>query len=163
MGSSSIHFMDLFAYFTECNDIKFTDIQLSSKLIDSKHKGFKEFLGQMMGQNSRGDTLSLSCSGAEGEPPTVVIINGPDKYKITRLTGEVDFESSNDLSNRIGKANLPYQSQLTHIWVKHILENGSCDLPTYDESIASHLELLRVFTEHLKKITGKECDACPIT
>jgi hypothetical protein len=155
--------MDLFSYFTDSNDLKFTNTQLSNKLTDSKHKGCKEFSGQIIGQNSQGDTLSLNCLGTEDEPPTIEILNGTDKYKITRLSGEVDFESSNGLSNRIGKTSLPNQSELTHIWVKHILEKGSCDLPTYCESMAPHLELIRVFTDHLKKITGKEYDTCPIT
>jgi hypothetical protein len=163
MGTASIHFMDLLSYFTECNDFKFTDIQLNSELVDSRHKDCKEFTGQLIGQNSRGDTLDLICQEPGGEPPTVKIINGPDNYKITPLWGEVEFESSNDLSRRIGKASLPYQSQMTHIWVNDILTKGSCDLPTYANSINLHLELIRVFTEHLEKITGDEIDACPIT
>jgi hypothetical protein len=163
MGTSSIHFMDLFSYFTECADFKFTDIRLSNKLIDSRHRGCKEFSGKMTGENLRGDTLNLICMGPKDELPTIEITNGRDKYKITGLSGDVGFESSNDLSTHIGKTSLPYQSQLTHIWVKDIIEKGSCDLPTYAESMPLHLELIRAFTNHLEKITGKGIDACPIT
>ena len=163
MGTSSIHFMDLFSYFTECNNFKFTDIQLSNELTDSKHKGCKEFSGKMIGKNSRGDTLNLICRGPEDEPSTIEIVNGPDRYKIIGLKGKVCFESSNDLANRIGETTLPHQSQLTHIWVDNILSRGTCDLPTYAESMPLHLELIRVFNDHLEKITGMETDACPIT
>ena len=117
----------------------------------------------MTGQNSRGDTLSLVCLGPEDESPTIEILNGPESYRVTGLIGEVGFDSTNDLASRIGKAFLPYQSQLTHIWAKDIFEKGSCDLPMYAESMPLHLELIRVFTSHLEKITGKEIDACPIT
>ena len=163
MGTSSLHFMDLFSYFTECDDFRFTETKLRSEIVDSRHKGFQEFTGQMTGQNSRGDTLSLVCLGPEDESPTIEILNGPESYRVTGLIGEVGFDSTNDLASRIGKAFLPYQSQLTHIWAKDIFEKGSCDLPMYAESMPLHLELIRVFTSHLEKITGKEIDACPIT
>ena len=163
MGTSSLHFMDLFSYFTGCDDFKFTETQLSNELIDSRHKGCQEFKGRMMGENSRGDTLSLICLEPEDKPSTIEIVNGTESYKITGLDGEVGFESTNDLSDRIGQATLPYQSQLTNIWVDDILSQGSCELPTYSESMPLHLELIRVLTNHLEKITGKEIDACPIT
>jgi hypothetical protein len=163
MGTSSIHFMDLFSYFTEYNDFKFTDIQLSNEITESRHKGYKEFSGQMVGQNSRGDTLNLICRGPENELPTVEIVNSQNIYKIIGLAGKVGFESSNDLANRIVETSLPYQSQLTHLWVDDILSRGTCDLPTYAESMPLHQELIRVLSKHFKKITGKGGDACPIT
>jgi hypothetical protein len=163
MGTSSIHFMDLFSYFTEYNDFKFTDIQLSNEITESRHKGYKEFSGQMIGQNSRGDTLNLICRGPENELPTVEIVNSRNRYKIIGLAGKVGFESSNDLANRIVETTLPYQSQLTHHWVEDILFRDTCDLPTYTESIPLHQELIRVLSKHFKKITGKGGDACPIT
>jgi hypothetical protein len=163
MGTSSLHFMDLFTYFTGCGDFSFTETQFSNELIGSRRKGFQEFKGEMKGKNSRGDSLDLICLGPEDESPTVEIINGSENYKITGLGGKVGFESTNGLASRVGKASLPPQSQLTHIWAKDIFEKGSCDLPTYAESMPLHLELIRVFTSHLEKITGKEIDACPIT
>jgi hypothetical protein len=163
MGTSSIHFMDLFSYLTEYNDFKFTDIQLSNEITESRHRGYKEFSGQMVGQNSRGDTLNLICRGPENEPPTIEIVNSQNRYKIIGLVGKVVFESSNDLANRITETNLPYQSQLTHLWVDDILSRGTCDLPTYVESMPLHQELIRVLSKHFKKITGKGGDACPIT
>ena len=83
------------------------------------------------------------------------------------LIQTLDFRSlltsSNPLINRIGKVFLPYQSEMTHIWANDILKKGSCDLPTYANSMKLHLELIRVFTCHIEKITGEKIDACPIT
>jgi hypothetical protein len=163
MGTNSIHFMDLFSYITECNNLKFIDVQLDKEILNSRHKGFNEFSGQMTGQNLRGDTLSLSHLKTADAIPTIEIVNGPNRYKVLGLLGKVSFESSNDLANQIGEPILPYQSQLTHIWVDDILSRGTCELPTYEESIPLHLELVRVFTEHLETITGKIIEACPIT
>ena len=69
----------------------------------------------------------------------------------------------NKLKNKIKEKCFPYQSEMTHIWVNDILSKGYCDLPTYSNSSTLHLELIRVFTEHLKKITGKINNVCPIT
>ena len=163
MGTNSIHFMDLFSYITECNNFKFTDIKLDKKLLGSRHKGFNEFSGQMIGRNLRGDTLNLSHLETAVEIPTIEIVNGPNSYKVIGLEGKVRFESSSDLANQIGEPILPYQSQLTHIWVDDILSRGICELPTYEESMPLHLELVRVFIEHLKTITGEIIEECPIT
>ena len=164
MGTNSIHFMDLFSYFTEKGDFEFTDVQLDGKIIESKRTGFKEFLGRMAGQNSRGDSLDLICRDEEEGPITLEIINGHETYTmVTDFLDHVDFKSSNGLANSIGKATFPRQSQLTHVWVKDILSQGSCDLPTYSASMPLHLELIRVLTDHFQQITGKNIDACPIT
>tara|TARA_B100000315_G_scaffold167923_1_gene156430 strand:- start:803 stop:1783 length:981 start_codon:yes stop_codon:yes gene_type:complete len=164
IGSNSIHFMDLFSYFSECNDFKFVEVQLDNMVLDSKRKGYKEFMGRLEGRNSRGDSLELICKNEEEGPYTIEIQNGQEEYFLTfNSLDHIDFKSSNGLSSRIGKATLPYQSKMTNIWVKDILTKGSCDLPTYSSFMNLHLEVIRVFTDHLKKITGKEINACPIT
>ena len=164
MGTNSIHFIDLLSFFVDCNDFKMTNVQLKNKVLDSKRKGFKEFTGRLTGVNSRGDSLDLICKDEEEGPVTIEIQNGPEIFTlVTNFVDHFDFKSSNELASRLGKVSLPYQSEMTHIWINDILTKGSCDLPTYSNSMNLHLELINAFTEHLKKITGKEVDACPIT
>ena len=164
IGSNSIHFIDLFSYFSRCNDFKFVEIQLENIVLDSKRKGYKEFIGRLEGRNSRGDSLELICTNEGDGPYTIKIQNGPEEYFVTfNSLDHIDFKSSNGLSSRIGKVTLPYQSEMTNIWVKDILTKGSCDLPTYSSFMNLHLEVIRVFTDHLKKITGEKIEACPIT
>ena len=164
IGSNSIHFIDLFSYFSRCNDFKFVEIQLENIVLDSKRKGYKEFIGRLEGRNSRGDSLELICTNEGDGPYTIKIQNGPEEYFVTfNSLDHIDFKSSNGLSSHIGKVTLPYQSEMTNIWVKDILIKGSCDLPTYSNFLNLHLEVIQVFIDHLKKITGKEIDACPIT
>jgi hypothetical protein len=164
MGTNSVHFMDLLSFFTDSNDFKFTDVRLDNKVLDSKREGFKEFTGRLKGGNSRGDSLDLFCKDEEDGPVTIEVLNGPEKFTlVTNFMDQFDFQSSNQLASRMGKVSLPYQSEMTHIWANDILTGGACDLPTYSNSMNLHLELISAFTEHLKKITGKEIDACPIT
>ena len=164
MGTNSIHYMDLLSYFTECSDFNFVEVCLKNKVLDAKRHGFKEFVGRLKGQNSRGDSLDLICKDEEEGPITIKIRNGLEKYLlVTDFVSPVDFKSSNKLASQIGKVTLPYQSEMTHIWVNDILLKGSCDLPTYSNSMALHLELIRTFIGHLEKITGEKIEACPIT
>ena len=164
MGTNSVHFMDLLSFFADCNDFKFTNVQLENKVLDAKREGFKEFTGRMEGGNSRGDSLNLICKDEEDGPVTIEIQNGPKNFTlVTNFVDHFDFKSSNELASRLRKVSLPYQSEMTHIWVDDILTKGSCDLPTYANAMNLHLELIQVLTDHIQKFTGKEIDACPIT
>jgi len=164
MGTNSIHFMDLLSFFVGSNDFKFTDARLDNKVLDAKREGFKEFTGHLEGKTSRGDSLDLICKDEGDEPVTIEVLNGSEKFTlVTNFMDHFDFKSSNELASHMGKVSLPYQSEMTHLWVNDIFTKGSCDLPTYANSMNLHLELISALNEHLKKITGKEIDACPIT
>ena len=58
---------------------------------------------------------------------------------------------------------LPYQSELTHIMAKEILETGSSQLTSFDESFALHSPLLVALSKHVEKIENRTCQYCPIT
>ena len=164
MGTNSIHYMDLFSYFSGCNDFKFVRVNLEDKVMDAKRKGVKEFMGHLEGKNSRNDSLDLFCNDKNEDSISIEIQNGPETYLLaTNFVNHFDLKSSNSLANSIGKVFLPYQSEMTNIWVNDILKKGSCDLPTYANSMKLHLELIKVFTYHIEKITGKQVDVCPIT
>ena len=164
MGTNSIHYMDLFSYLSGCNDFKFVNVHLEDNMLCAKREGFKEFIGHLEGRNSRGDSLDLVCNHKQEGPITIEIRNGPEKYLLTtNFVDHFDLKSSNPLTSQIRKFILPYQSEMTHTWANDILTKGSCDLPTYINSMKLHLELIRVFTDHIEKITGEEVDACPIT
>jgi len=163
MGCNSIHFLDLFSYLTLSEDFKFTKIDLENKILESKRAGFKEFLGRLAGQSSNDHTLELICYEAGEEATTVKILNGCQSFHISGLVGNVILKTSIKNEFYEEETFLPYQSQLTHIWVNHILEKGFCDLPTYVTSMPLHLELMRVLISHFQKITGEDIDICPIT
>lgn len=63
----------------------------------------------------------------------------------------------------IKKFIIPYQSQLTHIVVKQILNNGICDLTTYKDSLKFHIPLLECFIKYVSRIENRKVEICPIT
>ena len=162
MGSSSIHFIDLFSYLTGCKDFSFTDCHLDKNIIDSKRPGFKEFSGRLTGNNSQGHSLILSHKNGK-DPYSIKIINGTQKHVITDGGDHVVHKFIDSKGESIEKVTIPLQSQTTHHLVHTIINNRSCDLPSYHDSMNLHLPLIKVLMDHLQSITGDKVERCPIT
>jgi len=163
MGCNSIHFIDLFSYLTECKDFSFVDSQLDKTIIESKRPGFKEFFGKLVGENSKGCSLELSCFNAGDSKCTIQIENGSQKHEIMDYIDHVVYTFSDGENESVEKAAIPFQSQTTHRLVHQIINNKSCDLPNYHDSTNLHMPLIKILNEHLQNITGKRIERCPIT
>ena len=57
----------------------------------------------------------------------------------------------------------PLQSELTNIQAEEILQTGSSQLTTLDESYLLHKPMLECFNQHLSSINNKQISICPIT
>jgi hypothetical protein len=62
----------------------------------------------------------------------------------------------------IKKYTIPMQSQTTASIVKNIIQNGTCTLPTYEQSTKHHLVLFDCFKDVFKENLGLS-NNCPIT
>ena len=162
MGSSSIHFIDLFSYLTGCKDFNFTDCHLDKKVIDSKRPGFKEFSGRLTGNNSQGHSLTL-CHKNGTDPYRIKIINGTQEHVITDGGDHVVHKCIDTKGESIKNVKIPLQSQTTHRLVHKIINNKRCDLPSYHDSMNLNLPLIKVFIEHLQSMTKDKVERCPIT
>ena len=162
MGSSSIHFIDLFSYLTGCNDFDFIDCDLDKNFINSKRAGFKEFSGRLIGKNSQGHSLTL-CRDDGNDPYRIDIINGPKKHEITDCIDHVVYKYFDGEKESIENVEIPFQSQTTHQLVQQIINNGCCDLINYHDSMNLHLPLIRILIHHMQEITGEMIKVCPIT
>lgn len=162
MGSSSIHFIDLFSYLTGCKDFSFIDCHLDKKVIDSKRPGFKEFSGRLAGNNSQGHSLTL-CHENGNDPYRITIINGTQEHVITDGGDQVVHRFIDSKGESIEKVKIPFQSQTTHRLVSQIINDKRCDLINYHDSMTLHLPLIKVLIEHLSEITGERLEICPIT
>jgi len=169
LACNSIHFLDLFSFFTDCNDFEFSSVNLDEKIYNSRRSGFKEFSGKLVGENSQGNVLTLSCKeGACGEgdvggPISIQIDNGHDKHVIASYIDRVIHRVITPNGETENTAALPFQSQITHLIVNDIIRNDTCGLPLYADSMILHLSLIKVFLKQMSKVTGKEIKRCPIT
>lgn len=162
MGCNSIHFIDLFSYITDCDDFNLTDCNLDQKIIESKRSGFKEFSGKLVGENSKGDILSLICHGDGNDPVKIQIVNGLNQHEIKGFDSVV-YKIFNGKKESVVNTSIPFQSQRTHKLVDQIIKYRNCDISDYHYSMNHHLVLIKHLMEHLVKLRGEEVEICPIT
>ena len=162
LGCNAIHFINLFSYL--CNDynVKLNGDYLDNHILPNKRGiDLVEFSGTITGSVSNGSTFTVTFVTQENLPFKVEIL-GKDKHLF--------IEEKNEIMNLLkGDKELDFtfnyelQSALTTKIVQDILEKGACLLPTLEESSHVHYELFRIFNSHIKKLTNKESNICPIT
>ena len=163
MGCNSIHFIDYFSYVTGCSDFEFTDCRFNGDLISSKRPGFVEFSGELAGQNSQGHSLILVCHDKGSDPIRINIRNGHKNHEITDCIDHVIHRVSDGDKKIEKKVDIPFQSQTTNTLAHQIRNYGTCDLTTYHDSMNLHLPLIRALIEHMRNLSGKNEEVCPIT
>jgi len=162
LGSSGIHFMDLFSFLTDCNDFHFISCELDRELIESKRSGFKEFTGLLRGGNSKGHSLTMRRDNGD-DPYKIIIENGRQQHEVTDCGSFVNHRFSAGKTRTVEDVEIPFQSQTTHHLVKQILATGNCALPGYKDSMNLHLPFIKAVIGHLQTISGSKIERCPIT
>ncbi len=162
LGCNAIHFINLFSYLCNNYKVKLNGDALDNQILPNKRgNDLVEFSGTITGSVSNGSSFTVTFVQHENLPFTVEIL-GKDKHlfieerkgimNLLKGEKELDFTFNEEL-----------QSNLTTKIVKDILEKDSCLLPTLQESSYVHYDLFRIFNSHLKKVTNKESNICPIT
>ena len=162
LATSSIHFIDLFSYFVDDYNINLNGEFLLNEIFPNKRgNNFVEFAGTITGSIKNGSTFSMTSLPAT-KLPTIINIIGNDKHIMINETNEELIDLINPENN-----NFDYRyenvSGLTNKIIQDILENDTCDLTTLEDSQFLHKEIFKIFNSHIKKVTNKEMEFCPIT
>lgn len=162
LATSSIHYMDLFSYFVDDYNISLNGEFLLNEIFPNKRgNNFVEFAGTIIGSIKNGSTFSMTSLPAT-KLPTVINIIGNDKQIMINETNEKLIDLINPENNNFD-FRYEYVSGLTDKIIQDILDNDKCDLTTLENSQILHKEIFKVFNSHIKKITNKEMEFCPIT
>lgn len=159
---NAIHFLDLFAWL--CNDykIKLNGDNLMNKILPNKRgKKLIELAGTITASSTNESAFTLTFLPYEGLPYMINLVTD-NFHLIVDETNNRVFPIRNcspDLQH------FTYQpvSQTTTKIAKDILETGECKLPKLSEIKFIHDELIRIFSQHLEKLTNKRETICPIT
>lgn len=161
LGTNTIHYMDLFSYFVNDYNIKMNGELLLEEMFPNKRgEHLVEFAGTVTGSTKNGSTVSLTFLPAV-KLSTIVNIVGIDKHVMVDETNQRCYDLVNDNNNLEFK--FEHASTITTKISMDILEKDSCDLTTIEDSKILHLKIFEMFNSHIKKITKKEPDLCPIT
>ena len=162
LGCVGIHFINLFSFLCDQYDIKLNGDFLYNKLLPNKRgDNLVEFAGTIIGLSPNGSSLTITFSPHSDLGQTINIMSKNKQILIDESNEKIYFLNG-DTQNEIKFKN-ELQSVLTTKIVYDILEKDDSDLPTLKESSHVHHELFSIFNEHIKKLSGKDRELCPIT
>lgn len=148
IGSNAIHFFDLFYFLSDGEHLEIDFGNSSLDMINSKHRGYIEFLGKLEGYSDNGNKIHLECSDGEKVNFIIKIETEQGVYLIDEINERIQINGVND------DFLIPPQSQRTNKLLEQLLEEGKCDLPSFEQSIEAHIVLLKVFKYFLKEQEG---------
>tara|TARA_B100000212_G_scaffold342563_1_gene330642 strand:- start:6754 stop:7722 length:969 start_codon:yes stop_codon:yes gene_type:complete len=160
LACNSIHYLDIFGWMSSSH-LKSIDIsELDRKILKSKRQGFVEFAGTISATFTNHNKMSLTSTQKQQDLLVEIESEGL-KIKINESTG--DLEVISDENSYSKSFLLPYQSDLTNLYVEQILGKHEVSLPDYSYSSAQHSTMLKAFIDHLSGINKRHIEHCPIT
>jgi hypothetical protein len=159
LGSNAVHLIDLAAFMAGDCEYEIDTSGLDDTPLQSKRPGYIELSGTLRGTFSNGSEFVLHASRGSNAPHLVHLSGSREMVidetaGIARVSGEEGGWKWEQRSFKV-----PYQSELTHLVAKDILEGKRCGLTPFDESVTLHLPLIKGIICRFG--TGRE--TCPIT
>lgn len=157
LACNSIHFLDLFAWWTG-EALESVDCAgLADHWIEGKRKGNWEVLGAIEARFSGGSTMRLHAQ--QGEVfYTFELVDGAEVWRMTEQTGKAVRSDGLEVPGRI-----PFQSELSGDLVDLLLANGNCGLPPVVQSVAMHRIFIRSLLQHWRQTMDPGASLLPIT
>lgn len=164
LASNTIHMLDLLAFLTGQKEITINAADLVRKIYQSKRQGFIELRGRLIARTVRGDILDI-LDDREAEIPLLMCVETDEqKIEIHSLEGLCRISQKNSEKQSAEQSfHMPLQSELTPKLTEQILETGTSDLTSLEESFLLHKPMLNAFNTHLSSVHGRPFIVCPIT
>ena len=154
---NSIHLIDLFAYLSGIDYIQFDCSSIDPQIYESKRAGYIEMTGTIKGRTDNHSTLQISSYADSEGIGKLFIISQNHTIEIFEVQKRMLIDGVEH------KMSIPYQSELTGIFVELILKDDKLILPSFEESAILHQQILPHFLDIYNKITDTQNDICPIT
>ena len=160
LGTNAIHYLDLFSWFIDDYKIKLDGNFLINELFPNKRGvDLVEFAGTLIAKNSNNSSISLTFLPDTKIPNTVSVVNGSNHIFIN----ETDQTGFNITKNQELEFEFEHVSSTTSKIVSDIILKDDCILTTVENSFYLHREIINIFNNHIKKLTNKQLEQCPIT
>lgn len=163
LGCNGIHLADLASWYTEQKNFSWDTSRLDRLPLKAKRPGVVEFSGELLGFGADGSRLSLLALAGSAIPPLVEIQNETARVIIDEIHNQgFLYQQHNNWQPEPLTFRTPFQSELSHLFVQDILNDGRCDLTSYEDSAKLHLGLLNAFL-NFGELLGLNSEMCPIT
>lgn len=162
LACNGIHMLDLIEWYAGAAS-RIDTVSLIDEIVDSKRNGYKEVYGSLAGTCGKCSSWSISCQQNSNFPLTIEVIGDymscriiPEQKIIKMAYADKQWEEEEREFISC------YQSQQTEGIVERILDKGICNLPSFEESMRTHLRIIEPLIEFFEK-HGMEEGRCPIT
>lgn len=160
LGCVAIHYVDIFQYLTNNNEIQLTKFDL--QLLEGENRRgsiYKEFYGMIQLANNNGDAITLNTELELKEGVTISISQGEKTFLLNERTGKL-FTSDKSVNSVNDFIMIP-SSKLTHDIIEDIF-NNKCKLTKIDQTLLAHTSLFKAFNNVLNNDHTADT-LCPIT
>jgi hypothetical protein len=163
LACNGLHYIDHLAFLTECSELTVDIRGLNPSLLASKRRGFIEVSGNLSGRIGP-HTFQLFCHEVSS-PVVIAICSDVLNALIDEGSGWARVIEKSGGGQWIEKRQkiVYFQSELSNIFVKDIIDTGRCKLTPYSEAKRLHVPFVGGLLEHINQHSGPQYDACPIT
>lgn len=164
LGSNACHFLDLVTYLSggkRTYEVVHNGLSMQTGM--SRHEDAVEFFGTVVFKADDGSVLTITAY--EDKQPHIISVHSSGARAVIDESNQKMLLSVKDGDWQAIPVDFPilYQSQLTQLAVQDIVDDNSCDLPSFDESVPNHLICLDAFFQPLNASCDTATNICNIT
>ena len=166
LGCNSLHYIDL-VEFLRSTKIVSADTHLLRSMVESKRKGFREFLGTITVFFENGDTLHLTDSYNEDglTQKDFFSIHRTNESLIFKKTQGYDclkIELNSDIKTETLLYDRPMQGELTKELSQSLIDINQCNLPSFEQASLTHQAFIAALLKFMQT-QNIYTETCPIT
>lgn len=165
LGCNALHMIDLFMFLSNSSLKSINTDGIDTTIVPSKRKGYIEFTGCITGLMENNDSFSLTSLPGERGPLTIQVATNGNRWFVqeggTKSVLHLGAENNYALNQNVFFQD--YQSNLTTNVITNLLENETCDLPSYEESANTHKIFIEALLKKYNSINNLNEIKCPIT
>lgn len=159
-----IHYLDHMAYLAGSTQFTLNTEYLDYPPIQSKRSDYLEMTGTVIAKFSNG-AIGIFTSFPEGNLPLTIEIES-ENYRVISKESEQKANLSDKINSWYWKElniKIPFQSELTATLINNLIENGTCDLVSYNESMEIHLKMHKALLNFINQKSDGHVEELPFT
>ena len=160
LGCNSIHYIDLFSFLNN-SSINTCDLDLDKEIIKSKRDGFIEFTGNIK-VSYKESSLLLTSEKDKSTEKVIKIYSKENLFILNENSGIFDHYIGDEKIST-NNFSIPYQSEITKLFVSELFNTDKCHLTTYRESMDMHIVFINELINFVKSNVDSQLDYINIT
>ena len=164
LGCNCIHYFDTLGMLTGLVPAEISTEALDKELIPSKRRGFMEFTGTLRGRFGADAEFEITSIPQSSSRTLVTLRSERRACVIDEIAGCAFFLDEDDGGAwRRTEFHVPFVSEQGAIFASGILTDGTCPLPSFEDSVGYHLPIIKALGAHAARYHGGAPEFCPIT